>query len=151
MSQTLSNVLIHFVYSTKNRGVWLKDADHRKEMYKVKGKILQDFDCHPILINGVEDHVHIFCDFTRNYTIKKVIGEIKTGTSKWIKTMGSQYSDFHWQSGYGAFSVSQSKRPALFRYIQNQEEHHRVVSYQDEFRRLCELHGVAIDERYVWD
>ena len=151
MSQTLSNVLIHFVYSTKNRGVWLKDAGHRKEMYKVKGKILQDFDCHPILINGVEDHVHILCDFTRNYTIKKVIGELKTGTSKWIKTLGSQYSDFHWQSGYGAFSVSQSKRPDLFRYIENQEEHHRKWSYQDEFRRLCELHGVAIDERYVWD
>lgn len=151
MSQTLSNVLIHFVYSTKNRGCWLKNAAHCKELFALKGKNLQDFDCRPILINGVEDHVHVFCDFTRNYTIKKVIGELKTGTSKWIKTKGVAYRDFRWQSGYGAFSVSQSKRPDLFHYIEQQEEHHRTKSYQDEFRRLCELHKVSIDERYVWD
>ena len=151
MSQTLSNILIHFVYSTKDRGRWLKTAAHRKEMYALQGKILQDFDCHPILINGMEDHVHLFCDFTRNYTIKKVIGELKTGTSKWIKTKGAAYRDFQWQSSYGAFSVSQSKRSDLLHYIENQEEHHRQKSYQDEFRRLCELHKVPIDERYVWD
>ena len=115
MSQTLSNVLIHFVYSTKHRQTWLKDQQVRDEMYAIMGKILQDFDCHPILINGVEDHVHVLCDFTRNYTIKKVVGELKTGPSKWIKSQGASYRDFQWQSGYGAFSVSQSMKASTGR------------------------------------
>jgi putative transposase len=151
MSQTLSNVLIHFVYSTKHRQTWLKDQQVRHEMYSIMGKILQDFDCHPILISGVEDHVHVLCDFTRNYTIKKVVSELKTGPSKWIKTQGATYQDFQWQSGYGAFSVSQSRKPELVDCIQNQEEHHRKWSFQDEVRWLCQLHEVAIDERYIWD
>ena len=151
MSQTLSNVLIHFVYSTKHRQTWLKDKHVRDEMYAIMGKILQDFDCHPILINGVEDHVHVLCDFTRNYTIKKVVSELKTGPSKWIKTQGAAYQDFQWQNGYGAFSVSQSQVDRVVEYIQTQAEHHREVTFQDEFLGLLRRHELEFDMRYVFE
>jgi hypothetical protein len=80
-----------------------------------------------------------------------LIEEVKTSSSKWIKTEGASYRDFHWQAGYGVFSVSESMRPTVIHYIQNQEEHHQRLSFQDEFRALCTRHGIEIDERYVWD
>jgi putative transposase len=79
------------------------------------------------------------------------LSEIKTASSKWIKTKGDQFRDFHWQNGYGVFSVSESKLPDVRKYIENQAEHHRKMTFQDEFRELCRRHGVAIDEKYVWD
>jgi hypothetical protein len=80
-----------------------------------------------------------------------LLEEVKTASSKWIKTKGPRYRDFHWQGGYGIFSVSESKRADLIEYIQNQKEHHEKMTFQEEFRRLCEKHGIQIDERYVWD
>jgi hypothetical protein len=80
-----------------------------------------------------------------------LVEELKTASSKWIKTKGPNYHDFHWQSGYGVFSVSESKRAQVIDYIQNQQEHHKKLTFQDEFRQLCAKHGIEIDERYVWD
>jgi putative transposase len=80
-----------------------------------------------------------------------LIEEVKTSSSKWIKTKGQAYRSFYWQGGYGAFSVSESKRSDVVRYIQNQEEHHRRLTSQEEFRKLCARHGIEIDERWVWD
>jgi hypothetical protein len=83
--------------------------------------------------------------------IAQLLEEIKGGSSKWIKTKGDQYSNFAWQSGYGAFSIGQSQLDDLVRYIANQREHHRRVTYEDEFRSLLRKYGVEFDERYVWD
>ena len=113
--------------------------------------MLERLNSPAILINGLEDHVHILCLLSRSIAIKDLIEESKTSTSKWIKTKGLQYREFYWQPGYGAFSVSESNVEEVKRYIANQEEHHRTVTFQEEFRKLCERHGVLIDERYVWD
>ena len=151
MPQSLANVLIHLVYSTKNRTPWLKDPELRRELYAVIGQSLKDVDCHPIQIGGVEDHVHVLFALSRKYAIMNVVEELKTEGTKWLKKQDSSLGDFHWQSGYGAFSVSESKRQEVIRYIERQEEHHLKMSFQDEFREICRKHGVEIDERYVWD
>jgi hypothetical protein len=83
--------------------------------------------------------------------VMDLVEEVKTSSSKWIKLQGEAYHDFHWQAGYGAFSVSESKKPDVVRYIDNQEAHHLKITFQNEFRELCRRHGVEIDERYVWD
>jgi REP element-mobilizing transposase RayT len=88
---------------------------------------------------------------SRKFAIKDVIEEAKTETTKWLKKQGPQYRDFHWQSGYGIFSVSESNSEEVKRYIANQVEHHKKKSFQDEFRALCQRHGIEIDEQYVWD
>ncbi|MCX7418026.1 MAG: transposase [Planctomycetia bacterium] len=106
-------------------------------------------------MGGVEDHIHALYLLCRKFTIKDVIEEAKTETTKWLKKQGPQYRDFHrdfhWQAGYGIFSVSESNSEEVKQYIANQVEHHKKMSFQDEFRALCQRHGIEIDERYVWD
>ena len=99
----------------------------------------------------MSDHIHIFCRLSRTKSVAEVIESVKTSSSKWIKTKGSEFSGFHWQSGYGAFSVSQSDSDAVIDYIRNQAQHHRKVSFQEEFRRFLERYQIAYDDRYVWD
>ena len=152
MPQSLAKVLVHIVYSTKGRRPWLKDEEIRRQLYAYKATILRDnVDSPALIIGGVEDHIHALCLLSRNFAIKKVIEEAKTETTKWLKKQGPQYTDFHWQSGYGIFSVSESNAEEVKRYIANQAEHHKKRSFQDEFRELCQRHGIEIDERYVWD
>ena len=152
MSQSLAKVIVHIVYSTKHRKPWLGDTGLRSELYAYNATILKDeVDSPAILINGVEDHIHILCLLSRKFAIMDVIKKSKTETSKWIKKRGKTYSDFQWQAGYGIFSVSQSNVEQVKRYIANQEEHHKRISFQDEFRAICKRHGIEIDERYVWD
>ncbi|MBI2191406.1 MAG: transposase [Planctomycetes bacterium] len=102
-------------------------------------------------INCVEDHIHILCNLSRTHSMAQVIEEIKTSSSKWIKTKGEAYRDFHWQAGYGAFSVSQSKVEAVKRYIVQQEDHHKKKTFQEEYREFLAANGIKWDERYVWD
>ena len=151
MPQSLSRVIVHLIFSTKHRQPWLKDASVRDELYRYTATTLNTLDCTPIKINGVEDHIHLLFGLSRNHAIKTVVGEVKSDTSKWIKTKGDEYQDFYWQAGYGIFSVSESKVAEVKRYIEHQQQHHQKMSFQDEFRRLCERHGIPIDERYVWD
>ncbi len=152
MPQSLSNVLIHLVYSTKHRKPWLQDAGVRCELFAYKATILKNMvDSPALIVGGAEDHVHVLCLLSRKHPIMEVVQKAKTETSKWIKKQGSSYQDFQWQSGYGAFSVSQSNVEQVKRYIATQEDHHRKMSFQDEFRELCRRHKIAIDERYVWD
>ncbi len=113
--------------------------------------VLQNIGCEPIVINGVEDHVHVLCNLGRTTTIADLVEEAKKSSSKWMKDQGTEFQDFFWQAGYGAFSVSQSNVEQVRTYVVTQEEHHHKVSFQGEFRALCRKHGVAVDERYVWD
>jgi REP element-mobilizing transposase RayT len=152
MSQSLAKVIVHIVYSTKHRQSWLKDRGLRSELYAYNATVLKnDVDSPAILLNGVEDHLHILCLLSRKFAIMDVIKASKTETSKWIKKQGVAYADFQWQAGYGAFSVSESDVEQVKRYIAGQEEHHKRISFQDEFREICKRHGIEIDERYVWD
>jgi putative transposase len=151
VAQSLSNVVLHIVFSTKGRGTWLKDSEIRQELYSYLATILKRIECPAIIINGVEDHLHILCLLSRKLAIKDLMEEIKSSSSRWIKDKGINYRGFYWQRGYAVFSVSESKVPEVKRYIANQEVHHRRMSFQDEFRAMCQRHGIDIDEKYVWD
>ena len=152
MPQSLAKVLVHIVYSTGERKPWLRGEDLRRQLFSYKATILREkVDTPALVIGGVEDHVHVLCSLSRKFAIKDVIVKAKTETTKWIKKQSPIYADFRWQSGYGAFSVSESNAEVVKRYIAGQVEHHKRISWQDEFRNLCERHGLKIDERYVWD
>jgi REP element-mobilizing transposase RayT len=151
MPQSLARVVLHVVFSTKHRAAFLKDPELRSKLHAYVAGALQQIDCQPVLVNGVEDHVHILCNLSRTITIAKLVEQAKVESSKWMKEQTSGSLDFQWQSGYGSFSVSQSNVEQVRAYVSAQEEHHRRMSFQEEFRALCERHGIEIDERYVWD
>ena len=151
MPQSLARAVLHIVFSTKNRVPFLKDADLRARLHAYMSGLLQNIGCDAIFINGVEDHVHVLCNLSRTITMAALVEELKKNSSKWMKAQGPAYAEFFWQGGYGAFSVSQSNVEQVRDYISTQEEHHRKLSFHDEFRALCRKHGLAFDERYVWD
>ena len=113
--------------------------------------ILKDCDCSPIIIGGVEDHVHILCKLAKTRSISSAIENVKKKSSKWIKIKGVEYKGFYWQNGYGVFSIGKSQVNTLKEYIQNQEEHHRKKSFKEEFLEILNRYDVEYDERYLWD
>jgi REP element-mobilizing transposase RayT len=150
MPQSLSKILIHLVFSTKSR----EPLIHRSveaDLHAYGATVLTNGGCPALVMNGTADHVHVLFHLSRTKTLADVVEELKTSTSKWIKTKGSNFRGFHWQSGYGAFSVSPSNVEQVREYIRQQKEHHRVRSFQDEFRELLNRDGITFDERYVWD
>ena len=150
MPQSLSRVLIHLVFSTKNREPLLTPAI-QNELHPYLAGGLDNINCPSLRVGGVEDHVHLFFSLCRTLTIAQVVESVKTSSSKWIKTKGGRFAGFHWQSGYGAFSVSQSDADAVVAYVADQERHHQKMTFQDEYRRLLERYRINYDEQYVWD
>jgi putative transposase len=151
MPQSLSAVYIHLVFSTKERRPFLRDLDVRLALHDYLGGISKTMDCPPLLIGGVEDHVHMLARFSRTITQAEWVKELKRVSSLWLKEQDQRYADFHWQGGYACFSVSQSNLDRVKAYITNQERHHHKISFQDELRALFRKHGLEWDERYVWD
>lgn len=151
MPQSLSQVWLHVVFSTKGRRAFLQNPEFRDEMFRMLSHHVEEIDCFPKLAGGWVDHVHIVCGLSRTVPIAKLVEHIKTETSKWAKKKPRGSRTFSWQAGYGAFSISQSNLDGVLGYVQQQEAHHRKRSYQDEFRELCLKHKIEIDERYVWD
>jgi len=113
--------------------------------------ILDKLECHAITVGGVEDHVHILCNLSKKYASMKILEILKKDSSKWIKRQSRDLATFHWQDGYGLFGVSPSHFDLVRRYILSQEEHHRRVSFQEEFLRILKKYRVDYDERYLWD
>lgn len=150
MPQTLTNVLIHIVFGTKNRERWIK-PDVEKELHRYLSTTFRSLDSPVLIIGGTENHVHILCRLSRTITIAKLVEKAKTGSSKWIKTKGEQYKNFAWQSGYGAFSVGNSIVDSLKKYIANQKEHHKNRDFKSEFVELLKKYDIDYDERYLWD
>ena len=151
MPQSLSIVYIHLVFSTKERRPFLRDKAVRDALHAYLGGVSKQLDCPPILVGGVEDHVHLLCRFARTITQAEWVKELKRVSNGWLKEQGRDYTDFEWQGGYADFSVSQSNLEQVKQYIANQEEHHRKVNFQDELRELLRKHQQEWDERYVWD
>jgi len=147
MPQSLANVLLHLIFSTKNREPMI--GPEVTPLHKYISGILDNLGTPSVQIGGTRDHIHILLSMSRTLTIAKVVEEAKKGSSKWMKGEGVEV--FTWQAGYAVFSVSESQKAAVVRYIERQEEHHRHVSYQDEVRRFLLQHQVSYDERYVWD
>jgi REP element-mobilizing transposase RayT len=151
MPQSLSQVLIHIVFSTKNRFPFLGDHAIRSDMHAYLGGACNRLECPCLTVGGVADHVHILCALSRNHSISEILADIKRESSKWVKTKGTDLAKFAWQNGYGVFSVSRSHVQDVSRYIREQEEHHRKKTFQEEYREFLEKHGVEYDERYLWD
>ena len=151
MPQSLSRVLIHTVFSTKERTPLLSGEDLRGQTHAYLGGVAKRLGCDPIKIGGEADHVHLLTTLPRTLAIADFVKEAKRVSTNWIKDRGGIHAKFHWQSGYGVFSVSQAEVDRIIRYIEDQEAHHRAIGFQDEFRALLREHGVAFDERYVWE
>lgn len=151
MSQSLVKLWVHLIFSTKNRYPFLSDRALRLDMHAYLASMLRSNNCETTIVGGVEDHVHALFALSKNHSLAFVVKEIKRTSSAWIKDVSGQYKNFHWQAGYGGFSVSQSQVEEVAIYIQQQEEHHKRVSFQDEYRAFLRKFGVEFDERYVWD
>jgi putative transposase len=150
VSQSLTQIYLHITFSTKGRLPLLVDTDLRAQTHAYLAGICKNLESTSLIVGGVSDHVHILCRLSKNIAVAALVRELKRD-SKWIKTKRPDLVGFHWQAGYGAFSISPSHVGTLKQYIASQEEHHRIVTFQDEFRRLCQKYGVEIDKRYAWD
>ena len=150
MPQSLSSILIHLIFSTKNREPFITTGIEM-ELHPYMAKIFRELKSPSLAIDGTRDHVHILFSLARVVAIADLLEEVKTETSKWIKTKGPEFRNFHWQKGYGAFSIGQSQVEAVKRYIHGQKAHHRRVMFQEEYRKFLKLYGIDYDERYVWD
>ena len=150
MPQSLASVLVHLVFSTKNRQPLIR-PEVEPELHPYLATVFRSSDSPTLTINGTEDHVHVLFRLGRKISLAQLVEEIKTTSSKWIKTKGTEYKSFHWQSGYGAFSIGQSGVDSLNSYIAKQKEHHRKKTFQEEYREFLAKYEVEYDERYVWD
>ena len=151
MPQSLAQIYLHIVFSTKDRRPFLQDATFRDEAHHYLGGACNNLGCPVLRVGGVADHVHILCRLGRTISVADLVKELKRDSSQWAKTKAPDLADFYWQSGYGAFSISPSHVELVRDYIAKQEEHHRRVTFQEEFRRLLRKYGLEWDERYVWD
>jgi putative transposase len=151
MSQSLSHVLLHVIFSTKNREPFFENETLRKEAHGYLVGTLRSIECPALIVGGVADHIHALCRLGRTTTIAGLVEAMKIESSKLIKRHELGVESFSWQNGYAAFSVSVSNVEQLKRYIEQQESHHRVKTFQDELREFLHRHRVEFDERYVWD
>jgi putative transposase len=150
MAQSLSSILVHLIFSTKNREPFITEAIE-PELHPYMAKIFRELKSPSLAINGTSDHVHILFSLGRTINIADLVEEVKTESSKWIKTKGAEFRTFHWQRGYGAFSVGQTQVTTVKRYIARQKIHHQRVTFQEEYRKFLKSYGIAYDERYVWE
>lgn len=150
MGQSLVKNYIHLIFSTKLRQP-LIHPPVEAELHRYLGGICNNLECPVIAVGGYSDHVHILCMLSKKIPLMKLMEELKSHSSKWIKTKGLGYEKFYWQDGYGAFSVNPSEIDAVITYIHNQHEHHRRKTFQEEYRSFLKKYNVEYDERYVWE
>jgi len=148
MPQSLSNILVHLVFSTKGRRPFIRQ-ELEDELWRYLAAACTAHDCQAHRVGGTVDHVHILCGLGRTTAVSKLMVEVKTSSSKWMKAKGVDM--FGWQNGYGAFSIGQSQYQNVVAYIAGQKEHHRRWTFQEEYREFLRKYGVQYDEQYVWD
>lgn len=151
MPQSLAKIIVHIVFSTKDRVPFLKDQGIRNEMHAYLAAVFKRMADPAMIVGGTEDHVHLLWTWPRDKEGSKIIGEAKRCSSKWVKDKGGVLGGFQWQKGYGAFSIGQSQIETVKKYIRNQEEHHKRVSFQEEYLAFLKKYGVEYDERYIWE
>ena len=150
MPQSLAKNYVHLIWSTKNREPII-DKNIKDDLHAYMAGICNKLECYAMEIGGIEDHVHIVCKLFRKLPLMKLIEEVKSHSSKWMKTKGDQYQNFYWQNGYGAFSVNPKEIDVVINYIKNQEEHHKKQTFQDEYKAFLNQYKIEYDERYMWD
>ena len=151
MPQSLAQMYLHVVFSTKNREPFLADPGLREQTHVYLVGMCRNFGSPAAAVGGVVDHVHVLCRLAKTLCVADPVRERKRESSKWVKDQSAALAGFYWQNGYGAFSVGPEHVERLVTYIAGPEEHHRTESFQDEYRRLLALYQIEYDERYVWD
>lgn len=149
MPQSLVKILVHIVFSTKDRAR-LITPEIESQLFGYISGIIKNNGGRMIIAGGTAEHIHLLISIGR-IDIGELIGDIKRNSSTWIKKQDRRFSRFYWQRGYGAFSIGQSQVSAVSKYIREQKEHHQKQTFQDEFRALCRKYDVEFDERYCWD
>lgn len=150
MGQSLARNFVHIVFSTKYRQELIY-SPVEEELHAYLGGICKRLECTPIIVGGYTDHIHILCLLSKKIALMKLVEEVKSHSSKWIKSKGEGYENFYWQDGYGAFSVNPAEIEVVERYIKNQKNHHEKKSFQTEYRAILKKHEVEYNEKYVWD
>ena len=150
MAQALAQIIVHIVFSTKNREPTLAD-NLRDDLHAYIGAIIEKYKGKLLTAGSVPNHIHLLVAHPRTCSTSELVKQIKLGSSFWLKMKSSKYSNFYWQRGYGIFSISPSHRTNLERYITNQAEHHREISFEQEYVRLLDKYEITYDERYIWD
>ncbi len=150
MAQSLANVLVHLVFSTKERRPFIHER-LEKTLYSYIITICHTLNSPVHQIGGMADHLHVLISLSRMNSLSKIVGDIKANSSRWIKTQGDDYREFAWQSGYGAFSIGQSGFEATVKYIAQQKEHHKKFDFKDEFLALLNKYKTTYNETYLWD
>ena len=150
MPQSLVKNYIHIIFSTKYREELIYPPAE-DELYAYLGGECKRLDCQPIRIGGYTDHVHVLCKLSQKIALMKLVEQIKSHSSKWMKTKRDDLINFYWQDGYGAFSVNPAEVERVITYIENQKEHHSKITFQNEYRAILKRYQVEYDERYVWD
>lgn len=148
MPQSLAKLYVHLVFSTKDRRN-LIPQDSKDELHAYIAGILSNLGSHAVVMNSMPDHIHILFNLSRSVTVAKAVATVKSSSSLWMQEQG--HSWYGWQAGYGAFSVSESQLGVVSNYINQQEEHHKKISFQDELRQLLQRHRLDYDENYLWD
>jgi putative transposase len=150
MSQSLSRILTHIIFSTKDRFPFLTDIEVRKRIHAYLARVFYDHESPAIEVGGTADHAHILCLLSRNHSVSEIIRKAKANSSSCARTQGGGYLKFAWQAGYGVFSIHQSQVDSLQKYIQSQIEHHRRRTFQEEYLEILHQYQVPYDERYLW-
>jgi len=150
MSHSIVKILVHIVFSTKNRAD-LITPEIENELFRYIHGIVENNKSKLIIAGGMPNHIHLLISLPKKIDVPELIGDIKRDSSSWIKKQGTEFRNFYWQKGYGAFSIGQSQVPIVTRYIKNQKEHHKKRVFEDEFRALLKKYEIEYDERYLWD
>jgi REP element-mobilizing transposase RayT len=149
MAHSYTCLLYHLVFSTKGREPWLQ-AELRPRLWEYLSGAIRSEGGFCLLANGVSDHVHLLARLRQDRAVSDVLRSIRANSSGWIHECFPKLQSFHWQDGYGAFTVSRSRAQVVLRYIANQEVHHRRLTFQEEFLALLKAHEIEYDERYLW-
>ena len=150
MPQSLSQVIVHIIFSTKDRHRWLDDYIAPR-MHAYLATISRDCSSEAYRVGGVADHVHLAVRLGRTISQADLIEKMKTASSGWVKKQKDIYNNFHWQRGYGAFSIGFSQLEALIHYIDTQADHHHTMTFQEEYREVLRKYNIEFDEQYVWE
>jgi REP-associated tyrosine transposase len=149
MAHTFANLLTHVIFSTKDRQPIIS-RDLKPELLDYMGGIVRELHGKCVAANSMPDHVHLLLWFPPSVAIADALRIVKTNSSRWVHQK-SGLRGFAWQTGYGAFSVSQSNAASVVKYIREQEEHHWRVTFQEEFVSFLKKNGVRYEERYIWE
>jgi len=150
MPQSITFNYSHITFSTKNRFPFI-DKNIENEIFSYIAGICKNLEFTPIKIGGYKDHIHILCILSRKTTLMKFIEQVKSHSSLWIKKKGKEYEKFYWQKGYGSFSVNPTEIDIVVQYIENQENHHKTKTFQEEYLAFLKKYKIEYDEKYLWD